>query len=211
MKRTRAAPFAAALLSATVLAPLPAFADNAAAMALSKGVMFPGRRPELQTSCGTAPARSRPGQSRRNSPEAAAGPGSAARVHVQHRLLVFVPVGNLGYQNAKLPGGMDVGFGYGPRAKIASRPATTRSRSSRWASRTRASPFSSAGLHGPGTIPQTYTNTGQANPTTKDKFLVLVDQNLINIAGKFPSSSARRTWRTGAGSQQRHRHSDDRV
>jgi hypothetical protein len=184
MKRTRAA-LAYALLSAIVCAPLAASADTSSAMVLSKSVTFPADTELLQQL--QAPlqdiAQANPVGTKHNPLKA---PGLPLGFTYNVDFSFSYAYGNTGYQNVKLPGGMDAGFGYGfspenrlqvgyyeiPQFPVGFANTTV--------------PFYLQGYTGPGTIPRTYQSTGQLNVTTKDKFLTIVDQNLINIAGKFP-------------------------
>ncbi len=183
MKRTRAA-LAYALLSATVFAPLPAFADTAGATALTKGVMFPVDA-ELQAQL-QAPLDVAQANPVGTEQKPLRTPGLPLGFTYNFDFSFSYPYGNLGYQNAKLPGGMDAGFGYGITRENRIQAGYYEIPQFPIGFANKTVPFFVQGYTGPGTIPQTYQNTGNVNVTTKDKFLVLVDQNLINIAGKFP-------------------------
>jgi hypothetical protein len=184
MKRTRAA-LAYALLSATMFAPLPVLADNSTATAISKGVMFPvdaELQAQLQEPLQEV-AQANPVGTKQNPLRT---PGLPLGFTFNLDFSFSYPFGNLGYQNAKLPGGMDAGFGYGFTRENRLQVGYYEIPQFPVGFSNKTVPFFVQGFTGPGTIPQTYQSTGNANPTTKDKFFVLVDQNLINIAGKFP-------------------------
>ena len=175
---------ACALLCAGMLAPLPARADTAQAEALSKGVIWPAGT-MLENDL-VPPAASQVSQANPvGTPHAPLRkPGLPQGLSYNVDLSVSYAYGDVGY-NAKLPGGLDAGIGYGFTRwnrlqvgyyEIPQYPVSFSNKNV---------PFFLQGYTGPGTIPQTIQSTGNTDVTTKDKFVVIVDQNLINI-GKLP-------------------------
>ncbi len=174
----------ALVCAAAVLAPLPARADGAEANAISAGLLAPANA-SLQRALqsikenqddGRTVAQANPvGTPQR--PIRRPGLPQAFTYNVD--LSFAYPYGGIDY-NAKMPGGIDAGFGFGLSRTNRLQVGYYEIQQFPLGFSNKTVPFYIQGFTGPGTtLAQLYQNTGPVDATTKDKILTVVDQNLF--------------------------------
>ncbi len=174
----------ALVCAAAVLAPLPARADGAEANAISAGLLAPANASlqralqtikENQDDARTVAQANPPGTPQRPLRR----PGLPQGFTYNVDLSFAYPYGNIGY-NAKMPGGVDAGFGYAFSRTNRLQVGYYEIQQFPVGFSNKNVPFYIQGFTGPGTtLAQIYQNTGNVDATTKDKILTVVDQNLF--------------------------------
>jgi hypothetical protein len=192
MIRRVSAAVCAAACAAITLAPLTARADLSEASAINSGLLAPANASlqralkDLAANRDGAPAdvaQANPV----GTPQAPSRRPSLPRGFTYNVDVSFAyPYGAINY-NAKMPGGVDAGFGYGftPTNRLQVGYFETQQFPVGFSNKN--VPFFIQGFTGPGTALAGITqNTGPVDATTKDQILTVVDQNLFVIGNKLP-------------------------
>ena len=192
MIRCVSAAVCAAACAAITLAPLTARADLSEASAINSGLLAPANASlqralkDLAASRDGAPAdvaQANPV----GSPQAPIRRPSLPRGFTYNVDVSFAyPYGAINY-NAKMPGGVDAGFGYGFTRTNRLQVGYFEAQQFPVGFSNKNVPFFIQGFTGPGTALAGITqNTGPVDATTKDQILTVVDQNLFVIGNKLP-------------------------
>lgn len=191
IRRVSAAVCAAACAIITV-APLSARADLSEANAISSGLLEPANASlkralsDLSANRDAAPAdvaQANPV----GAPQAPIHRPSLPRGFSYNLDVSFAyPYGAINY-NAKMPGGIDAGFGYGFSRSNRLQVGYYESQQFPVGFSNKNVPFYVQGFTAPGTaLAPIIQNTGPVDATTKDQILTVVDQNLFVIGNKLP-------------------------